>query len=116
MWELYAMWAWIGAYLLASFAASGSTAPSEAASLATFAVIAVGAVGSIAAGLLADRVGRVVVTSAAMAVSGLCCLVAGPLFGAHPAWTVGLCLVWAWPWSRIPPSFRPASPSLPAPA
>jgi MFS family permease len=95
MWELYAMWAWVGAYLAASFALSrgGDPAPGQAA-LATFAVIGVGAVGCVAAGVVADRIGRVQVTATAMAVSGLCCLLAGPLFGAHPAVIVALCLIW----------------------
>jgi len=95
MWELYAMWAWVGAYLAASFALwrGGDPAPGQAA-LATFAVIGVGAVGCVAAGAVADRIGRVQVTAAAMAVSGLCCLLAGPLFGAHPAVIVALCLIW----------------------
>ena len=39
---------------------------------------------------LADRVGRVRVTSLAMAISGLCCLAAGPLFGAAPVLTVAV--------------------------
>ncbi len=30
----------------------------------------------------------------ALAISGACCLLAGPLFGAAPAATVVLCLVW----------------------
>lgn len=95
MWELYAMWAWVGAYLGASFeAASGGRSAPGGAALATFAVIAAGAIGSVAAGLLADRVGRVRVTTWAMAVSGACCLLAGPLFGAHPALTTVLGLVW----------------------
>ena len=94
MWELYAMWAWIGAYLGASFAARGGAPAASIASLATFAVIAAGAVGSVGAGLLADRVGRVRVTCAAMLVSASCCLLAGPLFGASPAVTVVLGLVW----------------------
>ena len=29
-----------------------------------------------------------------MAISGACCLLAGPAFGLHPALVVGLCLVW----------------------
>ncbi len=97
MWELYAMWAWVGAYLAASFAArrganeGGSVAE---AALATFGVIAVGAAGCLAAGLLADYVGRVRVTTWAMATSGACCLLAGPAFGLHPALTTALCLVW----------------------
>jgi MFS family permease len=104
MWELYAMWAWVGLYLAASFAAwrgtagtppaSGLQAGAMLVSLATFAVIALGAVGSIGGGLLADRIGRVRVTVGAMAISCLCCLLAGPAFGLHPLLTTGLCAVW----------------------
>ncbi|MGG5888289.1 MFS transporter [Falsiroseomonas sp. HC035] len=95
MWELYAMWSWVGLFLAASFAAwRGGPASAGEASLATFAVIAVGAVGSVVAGLVADRIGRVRVTVAAMAVSGACCLLAGPAFGLHPALVTLLCLVW----------------------
>ena len=96
MWELYAMWAWVGAYLAASFAAWRSTPSlrSGEAPMATFAVIAAGALGCVAAGRLADRIGRSRVTIVAMAVSGACCLLAGLAFGRHPALTVTLCLVW----------------------
>jgi MFS family permease len=95
MWELYAMWSWVGLFLAASFAAwRGGPASAGEASLATFAVIAVGAVGSVLAGLAADRIGRVRVTVAAMAVSAGCCLLAGPAFGLHPALVTLLCLVW----------------------
>ena len=95
MWELYAVWAWIGAYISASFASASNGDPTPTiASIATFAVVAVGAVGSVAAGLLADRIGRIRVTCAAMLVSAACCLLAGPLFGASPATTVALGLIW----------------------
>jgi MFS family permease len=92
MWELYAMWTWAPVMIRASLSARGE--PPAWAEAASFLVIGAGAVGCVAAGLVADRVGRTVVTSAAMIVSGACCVVIGFLFGAHPALLLAVATVW----------------------
>ncbi len=92
MWELYAMWTWLPVMIRASLAEQGN-APALA-EVASFLVIGSGALGCIIGGLLADRVGRTLVTSWAMAVSGSCCLVIGLLFGGHPALLLTVAIIW----------------------
>jgi MFS family permease len=89
MWELYAMWTWMAAFVTASETArlgNGGDVRAVAA-LVTFGVVGIGAVGCWLGGKYADRWGRTLVTSAAMAVSGCCCLVVGLLFG-KPLWAL----------------------------
>jgi MFS family permease len=92
MWELYAMWAWAPVMIRASLAVHGS--PAQLAEVTSFLVIGCGAIGCVVAGLIADRVGRTLVTSWAMAISGSCCLLIGFLFAANPFLLLVVAAIW----------------------
>ena len=101
MWELYAMWTWMAAFVAASEAMrhgagqGGGDAPGAGLpALVTFVVVGVGAIGCWLGGKYGDRVGRTWVTSWAMVLSGSCALTVGIVFGG-PLWTLlPLLLIW----------------------
>jgi MFS family permease len=92
MWELYAMWTWAPVMIRASVQASGDSP--RFAEAASFAVIAAGAIGCVVAGLIADRIGRPIVASAAMFGSGACCIAIGFLYGKAPIALLLVAAVW----------------------
>ncbi len=95
MLELYAVWAWVPAFLAASALELGPRAPSPAwVGVASFGAIAAGAAGCVLGGVWADRIGRARWTIVSMAGSGACCLAAGLAFGA--SWWVVVAFAWAW--------------------
>lgn len=89
MLELYAVWAWIPAYLAAHAGRGGPRVD-----FAAFGAIASGALGCVVGGAVADRIGRARFANLAMAASGLACLAAGWVFRAP--WGVVVAFTWLW--------------------
>jgi MFS family permease len=95
MWELYAMWAWIGVFLADSMQLRGaSDFIGLHPSVATFLVIGLGSIGCYVGGVLSDRYGRTAVTIASMTISGLCAATIGFTFGASPDLTLLVAILW----------------------
>jgi len=99
MWELYAMWTWLAAFVAASeLARTGDPTAGggggRTPALVTFTVVGSGALGCWLGGKLADRWGRTLITSVAMTLSGTCALASGMAFGQPLVMLVPLLLVW----------------------
>ena len=95
MFELYAFWTWIPAYLAASAAASNPSRDNAAlVSLIAFGTIAAGGIGSVWGGLYADRTSRERLVTIALIASGACCLVVGFFFGASLWLLAPIALFW----------------------
>jgi len=96
MWELYAMWAWLGSFLVWALPASGLKIELGHASISliTFLVMATGAIGCFLAGLLADRIGRTLTTIGALLLSGSCALLIGFAVDAGPVLVIVIAVIW----------------------
>lgn len=95
MWELYVMWAWVGVASAASYAATMAAGEADALGrLTAFIAIAGGAVTCVAAGALADRIGKAEVAIGAMVASGACAVLIAVTFGGPPALTFAIAVVW----------------------
>lgn len=89
MWELYAMWTWVGAFLAAS--AAGVRIPIP---LATFAIIAIGAPGAWVAGRWADQRGRTIVAGGSLVLSGSVAALTPLIFHWPAPAALGALLLW----------------------
>jgi MFS family permease len=99
MWELYAMWTWVGVYVAASLASRGTHDADRLGALAAFVAIGSGALGCVAAGFFADRKGRARVAAWSMMISATCCALTVPAF--HAPYAVLLVLVGVWGFSVV---------------
>jgi MFS family permease len=94
MWELYAMWTWVVVFAWTSLTVSGAKDVAASGSLAAFLAIGSGAVGCIAAGYLADRLGKARVAMWAMLASATCAALTVVVYGRSPTWLFVLIAIW----------------------
>ncbi len=103
MWELYAMWGWIGTVAAAGYALQMEAgAATRLAALTAFLAIAAGALTCAPAGWLADRFGKANVSAICLAASGTCAIAAALLHGG-PVW-LSLAIIILWGAAVIPDS------------
>jgi MFS family permease len=95
MWELYAFWTWLPAYLLMSRQATGTeTDPVDLGTSVFIAIGVAGLIGCLLGGWVADRWGRSTAAVSALVVSGLCCLASPMMFAVTGPLMLVFLIIW----------------------
>lgn len=94
MWELYALWTWLAAFVLAGRQQRGESS-TTATSVIVFAAIGLaGVAGCLLGGWASDRIDRARTAATALAVSGTCCMLSPLFFTAPTTLLVPFLLTW----------------------
>jgi MFS family permease len=95
MWELYAMWAGVGTFLLSLPAIASADNAAVLGPLLAFACIGAGAAGCLVGGILGDKYGRPRAAFVSLICSGGAALVLAATYELIPIWLVVLiCAFW----------------------
>jgi MFS family permease len=95
MWELYAVWTWLPAFLAASFRSSLPEIPDWFIALSSFMTIGIaGGIGCVIGGIISDKIGRANLTIYSLFISGACSLIIGFTFGQFIWLTLILSFIW----------------------
>lgn len=95
MWELYAMWAGVGAFIMTLPAVASQSDAAGTAAVLAFICIGAGAIGCLAGGVIGDRWGRPRAALISLVCSGGAALALAAVYPAAPlSVVIALCVFW----------------------